>query len=131
MNAQPVKRVLLVDDEAFLLQGLTRVLGREGWDVAAVDSIEAALDAIGRERFDLCFLDLPGLDADGVEPLRRFRECAPQTRVVALSAHCPLPEDLRRVRELAHGFLEKPFSVEDVRRLARGDGGEEAAPAPG
>jgi DNA-binding NtrC family response regulator len=104
-------RVLLVDDEPELLEGLQRVLARRELEVSRASSGEEALAALGREDVDVVVLDLkmPGLS--GLDTLREIRRRFPDRVVVVLTGHLSDPEALR-CRELgAAEVLAKPPDV--------------------
>ena len=104
--------ILVVDDEAGVRSSLAGILGDEGYAVTAVDSGEAALQALEARRFDLVLLDvwLPG--ADGLEVLRRLRERDAELPVVVISGHGTIETAVKAVRLGAQDFVEKPLSLE-------------------
>ena len=104
--------VLVVDDEAGVRASLVGILGDEGYEVAAVESGEAALAALAARRFDLVLLDvwLPG--QDGLEVLRRIRERDAGLPVVVISGHGTIETAVKAVRLGAQDFVEKPLSLE-------------------
>ena len=123
------KRILLAEDEPNIIESLTFLLERAGFDVATEMNGQVALDAALADPPDLIILDvmLPGLD--GIEILRRLRADA-RTRtmpVLILTA-----KGQRENRETALGsganlFITKPFSnsevIAAVTRLANGEPG--------
>jgi two-component system nitrogen regulation response regulator NtrX len=106
------EQVLVVDDEAGVRGSLVGILGDEGYAVEAVDSGEAALEALEARRFDLVLLDvwLPG--QDGLEVLRRIRERSAELPVVVISGHGTIETAVKAVRLGAQDFVEKPLSLE-------------------
>jgi two-component system nitrogen regulation response regulator NtrX len=104
--------VLVVDDEAGVRGSLAGILGDEGYAVEAVESGEAALEALEARRFDLVLLDvwLPG--QDGLEVLRRIRERHAELPVVVISGHGTIETAVKAVRLGAQDFVEKPLSLE-------------------
>src|SRR5262245_38039380 len=67
------RNVLYADDDPGLRRLVEKGLGRDGIRVVGVDSGEAALEALGREQFDVVALDhyMPGLD--GISTLMRIQ----------------------------------------------------------
>lgn len=123
------KRVLLAEDEPNIVESLTFLLGKAGFDVVTETDGRAALEAVLGEPPDVLILDvmLPGLD--GFEILRRLRADArgQGLRIIMLTA-----KGQREDRETALGngadlFITKPFSnaelVAAVARLAGGEAG--------
>jgi DNA-binding response OmpR family regulator len=118
-----VKRVLIVEDEQHLAEGLRFNLAAEGYAAEVVDNGEAALKRLAdksRERFDLVVLDvmLPGKDGFAVaSELREAREFVPVLMLTARGR----PEDvLKGFASGADDYLPKPTELAIL--LARIDG---------
>ena len=79
-------RLLIVEDDAMLADGLARSLRQSGYAVDWVDSAERAQLAVEHETFDLVVLDvgLPGID--GFELLRRLRRAEQYVPVIVVTA---------------------------------------------
>ena len=77
-------RILIVDDEPLIRDGLCRFLDKES-SVMTVGSAEEALEEIRAQHYDLCFLDviLPGMN--GVEAMKIIKELSPSTKVAIMS----------------------------------------------
>lgn len=115
-------RVLVVDDEAPIVELLRGYLAREGWDVFAASDGPAAVEMARERAPDVVVLDvmLPGLD--GFEVLRQLRTFS-DAYVIMLTARA---EEIDRIVGLSAGaddYLVKPFSprelVARVRALLR------------
>lgn len=118
-----MKRVLIVEDEQHLAEGLRFNLAAEGYAAEVVDNGEAALRRLAdksRERFDLVVLDvmLPGKDGFAVaSELREAREFVPVLMLTARGR----PEDvLKGFASGADDYLPKPAELAIL--LARIDG---------
>lgn len=109
-------RVLLVDDEPGIRQSLRGVLSDEGYEVHAVDSGEACLEALAQQSYDVVLLDiwLPGMD--GMETLTRIQEIPVAGRpvVVMISGHGTIETAVRATKLGAFDFLEKPLTIQKV-----------------
>ncbi len=112
------KRVLVVDDEAGIRASLTKILGDEGFEVAAVPTGEEALRRLSRESFDLLLLDvwLPG--KDGLEILAEIRAAHPEPAVVMISGHASVETAVKATKLGAFDFVEKPLSLEKITLVA-------------
>ena len=120
-------RVLLAEDEPNIVESLTFLLERAGFEVAFETNGQLALDAALANPPDVMILDvmLPGLD--GLEVLRRLRadtrgESLP---VLILTAKGQREDRERALNSGANLFITKPFSnaevIAAVIRLSSGD----------
>jgi len=116
-------RILVVEDDALLADGLTQVLKRSGH---AVDQVRTGLQADNSLRltsYELVVLDvgLPGID--GFEVLRRLRSRRSKANVLVLTARDGVEDRVRGLDLGADDYLTKPFSVTEfearVRALSR------------
>lgn len=109
----PAPRILVVDDEAPIVDLLTGYLAREGFAVTAATDGPSAVEAVRTEAPDVVILDvmLPGLD--GIEVCRRIRTFS-DAYVLMLTARS---EEIDRIVGLTVGaddYLVKPFSPREV-----------------
>src|SRR5665811_1510395 len=75
---RPAIRLLLVDDEARLVEAFRKKLSEEGASVLTAVSAEQALSLAKEETFDVAVLDIRLPDMEGVELLRRLKELQPE-----------------------------------------------------
>lgn len=69
-----MKKILIVEDEAVLLNVLKDRFESEKWDVQTAEDGEAAVETINKRKFDLVLLDLLLPKKDGFEVLKEVRE---------------------------------------------------------
>jgi DNA-binding response OmpR family regulator len=112
-------RILVVDDEAGVRFFLEEILTRDGHQVMAVDSGEAALECIKTQDFDLALIDLKMRGIGGMEVLIRLRRRSPETAVIVLTAHASLDTAVQALREGAHDYLFKPCKTVELRESVR------------
>lgn len=111
------RRVLVVDDDRGILQGLTQYLAEEGFDVVSAETVKGAGEAIRDHRPDLVVLDVKLPDGNGVDFLRTVRATGDATPVILLTAQ---REEVDRILGLEMGaddYMSKPFSPREL--LAR------------
>jgi two-component system response regulator MprA len=111
-----MSRILVVEDEQHLADGLRYNLEAEGHEVVTVDNGEEALTRLDAEptHCDLVILDvmLPGIDGFGVvTELRRKRRFVP---VLMLTARGRSEDVLRGLDAGADDYLPKPFALEEL-----------------
>jgi two-component system nitrogen regulation response regulator NtrX len=113
------ERILVVDDEPGVRVALEGILGDEGYEVASVESGEAALEAIADNRYDAILLDvwLPGID--GIETLQELGERRTDAQIVMISGHGNIETAVRATKLGAFDFVEKPLSLEKTLLVLR------------
>jgi len=122
MNTDQV-RILLVEDEPHIADGITFNLEAEGYLVTHCLSAEEAQIELTAHEFALLVLDimLPGID--GFELCRRLRAMGSDLPVLMLSARSEEDDRISGLSEGADDYLTKPFSLKEfllrVRALLR------------
>ncbi|HEX8096940.1 MAG TPA: response regulator [Pyrinomonadaceae bacterium] len=108
------EKILVVDDNAELLDMVHFALSREGYDVTLARDALAGLEAVGRERFGLVILDvmMPGMD--GLTMLSRLRETNKSLKVMMMTAASTPQTVTEALREQACDFLAKPFDLPEL-----------------
>lgn len=112
---QELTRVLFVDDEPAVLQGLGRALRRmrHRWQMHFAESGDAAMRLLATTPIDVLVTDLrlPGMD--GAALLERVRREYPEVVRLVLSGHGEAGR-LTHAQALAHAHLSKPSEAEDI-----------------
>lgn len=108
------ERILIVDDDEKMRDGLGEVLEEEGYLTVTAGSGDEALKKLSEMNFDLVITDLimPGID--GMEVLRRVKSQRPKTRVIMITAYATIDNAVEAMKQGASDYLVKPFDVGDV-----------------
>lgn len=111
-----MRRILFVDDEVSILDGLKRMLRpmRNEWDMSFAPGGEAALSFLDAAPFDVIVTDMRMPGMDGATLLEIVREKYPSMLRIVLSGYTELQASLRAV-PVAHQFLLKPCDPEMLR----------------
>lgn len=106
-------RLLFVDDEPNIIQGLKRSLFnmRSEWDMFFALSGEEALNIMSSNTIDVIVTDMRMPEMDGAELLNRVIKLYPQVVRIILSGYSDQEMILRSVN-VAHQFLNKPCNIE-------------------
>jgi len=110
-------RVLLVEDDELLPEGLREALGTAGFEMDHLTTAEPALDALAHGVHDLAIVDLglPGMD--GLTLVRRLRAAGVELPVLILTARDGLDDRVQGLNIGADDYLIKPFALPEL--LAR------------
>ncbi len=109
-------RILVVDDEPLILEGLSRLLATRDYDVLTANGGCEALIAIGKQQFDVILLDLGMPDLDGNEVLRFVGERSTGTPVIVVSGDSTIDAAIKALRGGASDFVRKPYEPEELLR---------------
>jgi DNA-binding response OmpR family regulator len=131
-------RILIVEDEAHLAEGLAFNLEAEGFEVELIeDGVVAGERVQADPPLDLVILDvmLPGMS--GFEVARRTRASGNYVPILMLTAKDDAADIVRGIEEGADDYLTKPFKLDELLVRTRGllrrrrwDGAPEDGPAP-
>lgn len=117
MTREAQLRLIFVDDEPLVLEGLRRTLHtmRGEWSMEFANSGAEALQKMGQVPFDVLVTDMcmPGMD--GSELLQRVKSLYPQTIRIVLSGQSSRESLLRSIAP-SHQFMPKPCTVEELKR---------------
>jgi len=122
-------RILVVEDDALLAEGLISVLTRAGHVVEHAATGRHADLLLVDELFDLVVLDVGLPDIDGFEVLRRLRLRHSSTNVLVLTARDAVEDRVHGLDLGADDYLTKPFSVTEFEARVRALLRRAAAPA--
>jgi DNA-binding NarL/FixJ family response regulator len=118
--------ILIVDDHEIMREGLERILADvgEGWRTVTASNGFEALQALGREPFDLAVVDLAMPGMGGLDLIKRIRADHPSVGVLVLSMLAQEQYALRAFRAGAKGYVTKDGAglelVTALRKLAVG-----------
>jgi DNA-binding response OmpR family regulator len=112
-------KILVVEDELALRDGLRDLLGRAGHEIEAVQDGLTAARRGTEESFDLVLLDLTLPKLDGIDVCRRLRNARPALPILMLTARGSEDEKVRGLKAGADDYVTKPFGAREL--LARVD----------
>jgi two-component system OmpR family response regulator len=112
-------RILLVEDDPLLADGLARALKQSAYVVELASDGKAADQWLKTEEFDLVILDLGLPEIDGSEVLQRLRQRKQHTPVLILSARMALEERVRLLNLGADDYVLKPVALAELEARVR------------
>lgn len=113
------RRVLIVDDDAAILEVLQMRLAAMGFDVAATTEPRRALELAEADRFDLALLDLRMEPMDGIQLMQGLHRVQPRLPVLIMTAHGTIETAVEAVQRGAFDYLTKPFVRDELRAKIR------------
>jgi two-component system response regulator QseB len=107
-------RILLVEDDELLLDGIKAGLSLHGLEAEAVGTCEDACAALRTSSFDAVVLDLMLPDGSGLTVLRELRSRGDATPVLLLTARDAVGDRVAGLDTGADDYLGKPFDLDEV-----------------
>ena len=112
-------RVLIVDDEDGVREGLRTLLQQEGLHVETAGTAEEGLRRVSARCFDIVFLDLNLPGADGLSTIGQFRQGTPSPDILILTGYGTVAKTVESMRKGASDVIEKPFSGDRILATVR------------
>lgn len=122
------ERILVVDDEAEIVELLRDVLVAEGYVVDAAPDAGTALGLIRENIYDVALLDFHLPDQDGVMLHHQMRQMDAELALctIFMSGLLQSEDNMGYYKSQTGGFLAKPFDIRAVLRQVRAVFGEES-----
>jgi DNA-binding NtrC family response regulator len=117
MNPNPLKRVLVVDDEPMIVSLLATILREKGWDVTGAHSGTEGIDQLDRARYDVILTDLVMPGDTGIDLLRAAKEIHPDVEVILMTGYATADTAIEAMRTGAFHYIMKPLKPEEVVHL--------------
>ncbi|MBA2350641.1 MAG: sigma-54-dependent Fis family transcriptional regulator [Burkholderiales bacterium] len=111
--------VLIVDDEADILELLELTLLRMGLEVERAMTLREAMQLVQTRHFDLCLTDIRLPDGDGLELVKHIGAHCADLPVACITAHGSAENAVAALKAGAFDYLAKPVSLEHLRTLVK------------
>ncbi len=107
-------RVLLVEDDGMIAQGLQTALRQAGSRSIGCATASSAAAALQTSAFDVVLLDLGLPHRDGIDVLRELRKRGDTTPVIILTARDEIQHRIAGLDAGADDYIVKPFDLDEV-----------------
>jgi len=107
-------RLLIVDDDEYILRNLEKILRLEGYET---DTARTGLEAIKKTKrnfYNLVLLDIKLPDMEGTELLKKIHETFPRMIKIMVTGYPDLENAIRSLNFGADAYLVKPVSVQEL-----------------
>ncbi len=117
MNPLPVNyRILIVEDNQSMREGLRDSLVKEGYAVSTVSDGQQAWETIQNKSFELIITDIKMPGMDGLALMKKIKEVQPATTIVLITAFATVDLAVNAMKCGAEDFITKPFALAELRR---------------
>ncbi len=112
-------KILIVEDDQKMNQGLVHIISKEGYVVESADSGEKALEKIKDTQFDLVISDLKLPGIDGKELLKATKKYDANILFIIITAYGTVDTAVSAMKEGAEDYILKPFDMEELRLVVK------------
>src|SRR5438128_347014 len=113
-------RVLIVDDNDTMREGMAVTLKKSGHDVHAFRTGADAVTAYKKSPFDVCVTDLKMEGMDGIEVVRQLKAWDDKVVIMIVTAFGTIETAVQAMQAGAANFITKPFPPEELRAKVEG-----------
>jgi DNA-binding NtrC family response regulator len=111
--------MLIVDDEASILEFLAMLFESEGFAVETTRSATEAQRALASKSYDLVLCDILMPDGNGLDLLKEIKGASPNTAVVMMTAFTSTKTAIEAMKLGAYDYVSKPFDVEELKIITQ------------
>jgi len=113
------ERVLVVDDEEAIREVVATLLEAQGYRCTPCPNGRVALDAFGKDAFDLVLSDIVMPEMDGLKLLASLRSLDPDVPIIMVTAMHDISIALEAIRAGAYDYILKPFEKDQLHLSVR------------
>ena len=118
-SAFPMKRILVIEDQAPMRRNLALMLEMEGFEVVEAEDGYDGIEQYDRSRPDLIVMDVNMPRLDGKETLKQLRKIEDYNQVpIVLFTTSSSAEDARFAKKFNAGYLTKPMNANQIEFIA-------------
>ncbi|MBM3880560.1 MAG: sigma-54-dependent Fis family transcriptional regulator [Verrucomicrobia bacterium] len=110
----PIEKIIVVEDELIVRKSLEQQLRQRRYDVASAETLAATHELLGRDTWDLLFVDVRLPDGEGTELLQQLQSRPQRPLVVITTGFGSVQSAVECMRNGAFDYLLKPYSPEQL-----------------
>jgi len=107
--------ILIVDDDSAHRTMLRTLIAGWGYTLAEADDGEKAVEAVGRQPFDLILMDIRMVKKSGLEAMNEIKRINPAIPVIIMTAYASVETAVKALKEGAYDYLTKPIDFDKLK----------------
>jgi len=115
--AEQAKRILVVDDEENARIALSKILTREGYDVASAANGYEALNYLRGKDVDLIITDINMPEMNGMAFLRELNKVHPASNVIMITAYGEVESYIEAMDLGVFEYINKPVKIDELKKI--------------
>jgi signal transduction histidine kinase len=109
-------KILIVDDDANIREGVGDILDVEGYETAMAGSTAEAVAQVKKTSFDVILMDYNLTDGTGIDAIRHIRGINADSQILMITGNASLDTAVKAIQESVDDFLTKPVSPDILKR---------------
>jgi len=114
LKAQNALRILVVDDEAVVVNSVRKTYERRGFVVESAFNSKDALSKAQSSKYHLVIVDMKLGNENGLDLIPKLKKVSPESAVIVLTGFASIESAVESVRRGADDYLAKPFTPEEL-----------------
>lgn len=115
--SEPMREILVLDDEEIVGKRLKTALEKSGYEVEVFQNSREAVARIAEKVFDIVVTDIRMEEIDGMEVLEHVLAQSERTKVIIITGYATVEVAREALTRGAFDFIAKPFKPDDLREV--------------
>lgn len=111
-------KILIIDDEAAMVEGITKTLSQDGYQIDGTTNGEDGI-ALIRQGYDIIITDLVMPGMSGMDILREVKNNSASSAVIMITGFATVEGAVDAMKQGARDYITKPFEVEALRKVVK------------
>lgn len=108
------EKMLVIDDEKFVLESCRRIFAKEGYEVITTDDPQQGLNMLEQTKFDVILTDWKMPTLDGLDLVAEIGKKSPDSTVVMFSGYPSVERATEALKRGAMDYVAKPFTPDEI-----------------
>lgn len=114
-----MEKILIIDDEAFIRENVSRILSEDGYQVCQAANAREATEQVASGEIDLALLDLNLGSENGIDVLKILKELDPELLVIIITGFGSVESAVNALKMGAFHYMKKPFKADALRVIVK------------
>jgi signal transduction histidine kinase len=109
-------KILIVDDDANIREGVGDILDAEGYEIAQAGSGAEAVAQVKKAAFDVILMDYNLTDGTGIDAIKQIRALNADSQILMITGNASLDTAVKAIQQSVDDFLTKPVQPDLLKR---------------
>ena len=114
-----MEKILIIDDEAFIRENVSRILSEDGYHVCQASSAQEATEQVASGEIDLALLDLNLGPENGIDVLKILKDLDPELLVIIITGFGSVETAVDSLKMGAFHYMKKPFKADALKVIVK------------